>query len=119
MHDHQDAMESYFAVGAQDAELETVVDPAENDDLLKSTLEIQRKESKAKMDQLMDEYSRKQIETNEVAEAVPDDEPVGNESEEEPEEDEPDEEKDGLDLNVEQEQEEDGDSSSSSSESED
>jgi len=82
VHDHLDNIESYFAVGVKEEDLENATDPAEADQTLKSTLTTNQQEGKAKLDQLLDEYSRKQIEVKEEPEPVPDDEPedVDNEN---------------------------------------
>ena len=55
IHDYRDNMDSYFAVGAAkeaEAESEDFVDPAEKDAELKSTLEAQHQEGKAKMERV-------------------------------------------------------------------
>jgi len=87
IHDYEDTMESYFTVGVAEEELEVAKDPAEEDELLNSRLKTQQEEGKFKLEKLLDEYSRKQIEMKEEPEVVPDDEPAEKPSDDEEEED--------------------------------
>jgi len=91
VHDYHDTMESYFSVGgsAGSDDVERVEDPADADQDLNSRLNSQSEEGKKKMDQLLDDFTRKQIEIKEEAEPVSDNEPEDKPSEDEEEEEDP------------------------------
>merc|ERR1719419_1176784 len=84
-------MESYFTVGVKEEDLEAARDPAEEDSALSSRLKTQQEEGKTKMEKLLDEFSRKQIEIKEEPQPVPDDEPVEKPSDDKDEPEELDE----------------------------
>ena len=52
VHDHEDAMESYFTVGLATEDLESVKDPADADTDLSSKLRSQHEKGKVKMEQV-------------------------------------------------------------------